>query len=660
MFFLILVLLFPFFAHAGGTKIAQGPSPSYWRSMISSLPPEGVYDATFKEKDIVNTEAAPLFKKAVDSFKQKLYPKTLEQLKEIISRFPKDNTTQYAYFLMADCYAKMAENSSTVSPKESVSAYLQSISRYPGSDEAPRGLYQAGKGLFAQRFYYEALAQMNRLSKRYPKSPYTLKGTVAKGIIYFHQKKYRMAESTLRAVVSNKESAEEDKRLSLLWLANTLHMEGMYKEARDHYVKVEGQWPEYLKQSRLSLLSMGENQILLGEYQDGRRLFDLYSKLYANQGPAPVVTLRKADTFLLNGKRKEAVKLYSKVVTLYPAHNAALIGKARILEDKIVGGDPIPATQALQDLLSSKGDMAIDAAIVVAEAYKNAGIPHEAVEAYRAILSRFAGISKGELKKNFMESLRAAVIDSYKKGDYLAVLKLYHEENRMLKGVRDPEFVKMIGDGYMEVGLPSKAVSLYETALYPYDKAASMSGAHIEETLFKAIKAYLKLGRKEGAARLTKRLYAEFPRTKFKKELENTVDTAKVKERKDITAAEYLDMAKKHLESKRHKEAVDYFKKVINSKEPLLLGAAYTGLGDSYFEMGKYKDAIDAYEVAKSEGGETGRWATYRIGESCLSLGDLEKARTVFTALGKDDKGVYRKMAAEGIKEIELRRRGND
>lgn len=593
IFVLSFLLIHPFCAEAGTVSYLEKEHPYYWKAMIGSMPQEEIPEAPFEEREYGNSEAALFFKKATAFFREKSYPKAVEQLKEIVARFPKDDITSYAYYFMGDCYAKMAEDKGGVFLNESVAKYLTAVRTYPGSFEAPRGLYQAGRGLFIQGFYYEAAAQMDRLTSNYPKSLYADKGMVAKGIIYFYQKKHGMSESALRRVVNRSDAADEDKRLGKLWLANSLHADGRYTEARDLYKTTEREWPEYLKKNKLSSLLMGENLLILGYSEDSRVAFGIYLKNFPGSPETPAVMLRMGDSLRLDGRKGEAFKLYSTVVSKYPSAEPAIIGKARVSEVEIEKGNTAQGTLLFQEMLSLKGDMAKEAALIIADAFKKAGIPDEAAKGYKAVLVSFsAKPADVEIKGKLAESLKDVIKESYNKKDYLGVLKTYHQEPSLLKRVREPQFLKMIGDSYMEVGLHSEA--------------AKISG------------------------------------------------DIKGKAKEAGIADKYLATAKKSLEKSRFKEAAGYYNEAIKLKDHASLATAYIGLGDSYYGMERYREAIDAYETGKAAGGEMGHWAGYRIGESYLNLGEAEKAMAAFQAIAREDKGIYGKMAAEELKKVEM------
>lgn len=654
----ILFLLSPSLVFAKALSlVGYSQHPYYWTGMIASLPREAIPEASFKEIEMSDTEASLLFRKALSSFQEKSYKKTIEQLREMTVRFPQEDITQYAYYLIGDCYSRMAETGDEELLKEAVSAYLKAVTTYPASEEAPRGLYQAGRGLFLQGFYYEAIAQMNRISLNYPNSLYLHKGMIAKGVILFYQKKYRLSESVLEKVLNSDALSDEEKRFGKLWLGNSLHMDGQYEKAGEIYKAVNRDWPEFVKESGISLLLMGENLLTVGDYAGSLGLFDIYVTSYPDSTALPAVILRAGDVYRSEGKKEEASKNYSTVVSNYSSYDVAIIGKARIAEIEIEKGSSGTGEALLRDVLLMKGNIAREAALIIVEALKKAGISLEAANGYRAILDHFGKISDIDLKGKMAESLRDAIVSYYDKKDCLSALKTYHEDPRLLKDrIREPKFFRMIGDCYMEIGLPEKAASQYEELLTSkhLKDLKTLSGTFREETLYRVINAYLKAGNSVEAGRAIKRMLAEFQHTRFKSKLDKISDeiTGRVKE--DGTSISYFKMAKRSLEGKRFKEAVDYFRKVVKLKDPSLLASAYIGLGDSFFGMEKYGDAISAYETGKTGGGEMGNWAGYRIGESYLKLGDLHKAMAAFQAVVRDNKGVYGKMAGEELKRVEM------
>lgn len=660
IFVFSLLLIQPSRVEAGNAPNAEKGHPYYWKAMIGSMPQEDIPEAPFEEREYGSSEAALFFKKATAFFREKSYPKALEQLKEIVARFPEDDITSYAYYFMGDCYARMAEEKGGVLLNESVAKYLTAVRTYPDSSEAPRGLYQAGRGLFIQGFYYEAAAQMDRLTSNYPKSHYADKGMVAKGIIYFYQKKYGMSESALRRVVNKSNAADENKKLGRLWLANTLHMNGRYAEAMDLYRSAERGWSEYILRNKLSSLLMGENLLILGYSEDSRIAFGIYLKNFPGSPETPAVMLRMGDSLRLNGRKGEAFRLYSTVVSKYPSAEPAIIGKARISETEIEKGNTAPGALLFQEMLSLKSDMAKEAALIIADAFKKAGIPDEAAKGYKAVLVSFsAKPADVEIKGKLAESLKGVIKESYSKKDYLGVLKTYHQEPSLLKRAGEPQFLKMIGDSYMEVGLHSEAGAVYERLLSSRVSGDSkgLPRSFREEALFKSVEAQVKAGNKEEAGKKIKRLLTEFPKSRFKEEALGYSEEIKSDIKQGGTAKGHLEAANRLLEEGRFKEAADYYNEAIKLKDHASLATAYIGLGDSYYGMGMYKEAVEAYETGKAAGGEMAYWAGYRIGESYLNLGEAQKAQTAFQAIAREDKGIYGKMAAEELKRFEANAR---
>lgn len=653
-FLFLSYLLTPLNGKAG-TDAASQASPYYWKTMISTIPHDGIPEKIFNNRDLGSSEASTFFKKAVEFFQNKEYSKATKQLEEIVSRFPKDDIAPYAHFYLGDCYSRIAAEKGEDALQESINQYLNAVRTYPSSDEAPRGLYQAGRGLFARNFYYEANAQFERIASQYPKSEYLQKGLLAKGIIYFYLKKYSVAESALRKIADSDRASDEDRKSGRLWLANTLHMAGRFAEAKELYKTLETKSSDGIKNNLLSYLMMGENMMNLGEYGNGRAIFQQFSDLSTDSPALPAVKLRTADAFRLEGRKKEALDLYSKVVSLYPAEDTAFIAKARAAEAEIENGKVAPAEKLLQELLSSKGEVAREAALIIADSLKKYGFSSNAAKAYRAIANQ--GAKSSQLQGNLVESLRDAVAALYGKKDYLSILKLYHEEIRLLRAVNDPQFLRIIAHSYLEVGLSSEAASVYDRLFSSNQKLKPLSGQVLEETLFYACESYLRAGRKGDAEKAISRLLAEFPKTRFKEALNRMKGEVKGTVAQDGTSKGYLTIAMGYLGEKRYKEAAEYYNKVIRLKDPLFLASAYIGLGDSYFGMAKYKEAVNAFDTGKAGGGEKGSWAAYRIGESYLNIGDVEKAQESFKSVVTNDKGIYGKMAAEELKRIEMRKK---
>lgn len=655
---LLLPLLTLFNATADADDASLRSSPPYWKRIIPSLPFEDIQEALFKDRDFAGSEAAPLLKKAVSSFQNKRYPEAVKQLEDIVIRFPRDEVAPYASIMIADCYSRMAEENDREALKKSVNQYLSAVRDYPSSEETPRGLYQAGRSLFAGGFFYEAIAQLERIHSQYPKSEYVHKRLIAKGIIYFYQKKYSSAETNLRKVVNNDKISEEERKAGKIWLANTLHMVGRYDEAGELYKVFEASSSDEIKKHTLSFLLMGENFMNLGLYKDGRARFQQFLNLYPDFPLLAAVMLRAADAARLEGNKKEAKELYSSVVSLYPAGEETPVARARVVENDIENGNKSSAGPLIQQLLPFEKDINREAALIIADAMNRSGCSSDAANVYGMLLDGNADKTGDPLQDGLFRSVKEAITKLYLEKDYVTLLKLYHDDSRLFRNVKEPRFLRAVGDSHLEAGLPAEAASVFDTLLsLPHSNIKSLPAQLQEEILFKAGRAYLQAGRKGDAEKVINKLLAGFPKTRFKDSLNRMMGEIKGNMIPDGSARGYMTVAMKSLSENRYEEAAEYYNKVIGLKEPLSLASAYIGLGDAYYGLRKFQDAINAYDTGKAVGGKEGAWAEYRTGESYINLGDMEKARRSFQSVVENDKGIYKKMAAEEILRIDLKER---
>ncbi len=90
--------------------------------------------------------------------------------------------------------------------------------------------------------------------------------------------------------------------------------------------------------------------------------------------------------------------------------------------------------------------------------------------------------------------------------------------------------------------------------------------------------------------------------------------------------------ANKLFASQRYQEALTLYKKILaESSEDSLPNDIYSRIGDTYFRVGSYEDALMAYRVAlKDRNGSRNAENQYWVGICCMLLGRDEEAVSEF------------------------------
>ena len=85
-----------------------------------------------------------------------------------------------------------------------------------------------------------------------------------------------------------------------------------------------------------------------------------------------------------------------------------------------------------------------------------------------------------------------------------------------------------------------------------------------------------------------------------------------------------------------------------------MFSQGYVSLGNSYYGMTRYQDAIDAYRsgLIKGDLKEGSETVEYMIGDCLLRLDRTDEARKIFTRLSSGTNKLVKQVSEERLKDI--------
>jgi tetratricopeptide (TPR) repeat protein len=355
---------------------------------------------------------------------------------------------------------------------------------------------------------------------------------------------------------------------------------------------------------------MGENYMRLGRYEMAREAFQTLVNIYPKYDLSVKAMKNIGDSYRLEGKGSEAIKIYKVAVAIFP-EDESIHGIKAILEEEEIFQSAINATKEKRtvDAISAFNDLLIK--------YPN-GI--KTADAEKAL----AGLVKDYISYQFRTKGCLAASITYKKF-----------KERVGAKIRDAGLYSLLGGCYMGLGLYNGAAEIYNEAIkmdspgeetrYRIGEAGFLAGdyvnagRHFEEFISsyprssRLVDAYRYLGISSYRSNDYKRSREAFARI-----LEISKDTKYRVEGYSYIAGSYIADGSPDKASSAYKKLLDQLK----DPDPGL----FIRLGDALFVSNDCKGAIAAYEkaLAGTAAGKEADYAKYQIGV-CQARGNKDK-----------------------------------
>lgn len=419
------------------------------------------------------------------------------------------------------------------------------------------------------------------------------------------------------------------------WLANVLIIRGETDIAWELIGSGRKLSGELDPMTRLGLADM---HLLKGNYEEARYIFASLRSRYPKDGlVGTYLLMREGDTYFLEGKRDEAIGLYSKtkerlkgepwaIMSLSLADAYFVIGTREEMEK----AEKIFESVALGGF---EGSLITNMRLIAARmALGRFSEGYEDIKRFHASyptspLRQDIGRLSQALFYGWINSLVA-------KGDHIGAVKLYSETPLTIPFGKKADVSLKIGTSYAALGLHREAVRCLETVM----KIGSEPMA--EEAMLLLANVYLDQNDAGSAERLMKAFGTRFPKTRRTAEKEQ-VYARMAFANKDYarsslaSAGEDPKLASMKADSLvktgKAKEASVNFESAARSYESRgekssAKGAWLRG-ADARFSAGDYLGAAEAYKKGLQMAGEGDRedksWALYRLAK-CYSRLDMK------------------------------------
>lgn len=521
-------------------------------------------------------------------------------------------------------------------------------------------------------FYPEAIGYYTMILDRLPKGKILSAALIRKGIANYFKGNTMGARKVLKEAVAKGHYKDRAR----LWYANTVLIRGEVGTSRAMY---QYSASDYTLLDDVTLMSIGDLMLLKEELDEAFKIFNiLYEKYKLHPLLGPYYLMRMGDVELLAEGAVKATERYQEVKNISYTYTDPATGNVRseaVAIGSLALGSLNNLTRENPKLLEAVYffESVIDgdfigtelAFLSLARTNNRLGKFKRALDLLETFKKRYPTSEERPHVKGIMGRSAYNLIKVHLGGgEYHEAVKVYTKYSDLIGFGKKAETLLRMGRSFSELGLHSDAVGYL-------NKAIDLGrGAVKEEAMLTLARVLVRQTDYDAAERLIEHFKRAYPRSSSIHEIRRLTQLTYFNKGEYIKTAalgynfkepEMVMMAAtSNLKIKRYGEAVKIYKVAVDKfKEKFKrdgVKRGYLGLGDTYFRMKRYRDAIESYREAiatmddLAEGGAPDRnvkdraWSLYQMAKAYKRLGDERGAEDVLVklrALKGDPKGEW-------------------
>lgn len=385
----------------------------------------------------------PILEKAMQSYQNQQYDQAAEMFYAVTRQKNVDIPTyEKAVRRLADCYYSMGAQGLGGKDIIAVEHYKAILRNYPNpKPENDLAYYRLAMSYERLKFYYEAAATYDGLTKNYPDSIYCEEAMLGAGLTTKRIGRYAQAADRLQLYLRQYPAGKYNKEARIS-LAECYYELKDVNNASQWYDDIQKKWPNKADIPKDALLNMGCWQYEAGKYQSAIESLSYFLSVYPQGEQAKAASYALAASFYGNGQYRTAVQLFSQVIERYPGSQEAresmialanlgvLQGERKIpvpMEGRKYAEDPV----ATYDLVLSalpESEIMQRVLYLKARGLEKTGRLAEAFETSSDAIARYPkGPYTFETSKILKSAFKSLVNDLYAHEDYLSLADLYYK-----------------------------------------------------------------------------------------------------------------------------------------------------------------------------------------------------------------------------------------
>jgi TolA-binding protein len=638
-----------------------------------------VRHALVQTRHMEDTPDGRLFKEAVAHFNSREWEMAGNKIGQVITDYPESPYAENAYYLLPEILSELYAANPETHYRQISDSFRNALTRFPESQFSGGALLRLAQlhrnmGNFAEARAYYTLVR-DRVPADTAIAQWAVLGTAK---ILRHRNNEKQALTLLENLLN---TADNDliKQEALLESAGILHDEHYFEHSQKRLdTLVAEDRDTYFRFPDISLY-MGNNAFQLGQYSRARtHLLHHYNTAPDQQNP-DMILARIGDACLQAGHSMDAIRFFLFVVNQHPGTRGADLSWLRLAEEKEKGPDndiliPYSARQIYEKIRDGYRDRSIKDPLALLSLLKLAVLYHREKEYSRSLETLhllFDSRPEGALLENgrfaLKNVLEVMILEAFEAGDYKRVVFLYQSEQERVQPLLDTgDILLKVARAYLHLGNTSAALDFYKKAAFSIPKENAP-----DDLLFFTGKALVEVSQLQAAEERLGLVVKNHPRSPY--------------------AGPSLDiMAQILIDREKFKEAIEVMSQALTyplapcDRARLLVRMAgamhaqgdtaaalsslstardagnectdrtgYLGdqIGDLYFEMGHFNEAMSVYtRVFEMPDARVEKAALqYKIGLSLWRSGQKQAGQEVFEALAGLNTPFWSPLAREHL-----------
>ena len=623
-------------------------------SISASTTEEGTSEQSRNEESVsAGGEAELVYDAARELMGQGKYSEALATFRYFTKTYSQHVRADDASYLIGECYFNLADEGMLPSYQPAVDALQLALALYPASANAPRGFFQLAHSLRLMGYFYEAVESYQLLMDKHPQAECIEDAHFWMGESLFQNDDYVKALEHFRLFIARYPNSAL-VRDATFRIADCFVGQKEFGKAREFYAQAWSRWPDYYNLLPETLYSMGQCSLKHDDYAKARSQFFMALNLFPTQSYNHIMLAKIGDTYRLEGKLEEALKVYSQNSRIYPDTRGALISAMRMADMGVAHPGFFNYDEYLEPLKVYSQIIEKNPATDLAEKalYRQGNLLSEQKryeEAITSLITVLTAYPDSALSKKCALSLQdnlIKLIDShFQNKSYYPIIELYDRYNNpYLSEVNNTKTLFELGESFRQIGLTQKALELYERArrIYPPNHPE-------DEIMLRMGELYLEHKAYQKAEELFKKLITRFPgSTYYKYALHSLGDThfeqghydearrvylsaleGESRMKRDIKSLYYLGKCNEH--TGETSAAIESYQRAIQTDEQLgpdqtdgeCVLRSFLTLADCFYRVQRYRNAIEVYTraVKRFPQDDRSQWALYRIAASYQKAG---------------------------------------